>query len=75
MKLRKAFANSSLANKRLSKTQLHKIGQSGGFLGRLLGPLLKTGLPLIRNVLKSLAKSTLISLGLTAAASTTDAAI
>ena len=59
----------------LSKTQLHKIGQSGGFLGRLLGPLLKTGLPLMKNVLKPLAQSGLIPLGLTAAASATDAAI
>ena len=40
---------------KLSKTQLHKIGQLGGFLGRLLGPLLKNGLPLIGNVLKPLA--------------------
>ena len=54
---------------------MHKIGQSGGFLGRLLGPLLKTGLPLIGNILKSLAKSILIPLGLSAAASATDAAI
>ena len=74
-KLYKAFANGSSANIKLSKTQLHKIGQSGGFLGRLLGPLLKTGLPLIGNVLKPLAKSVLIPLGLTAAASATDAAI
>ena len=43
--------------------------QSGGFLGRLLGPLLKTGLPLIKNVIKPLTKSVLIPLGLTAAAS------
>ena len=43
--------------------------QSGGFLGRLLGPLLKTGLTLISNVIKPLAKSVLIPLGLTAAAS------
>ena len=50
------------------KTQLHKIGQSGGFLGRPLGPLLKIRLPLIGNVLKPLAKSVLIPLGLTAAA-------
>ena len=42
--------------------------QSGGFLGRLLSPLLKTGLPLIKNVIKPLAKSILIPLGLTAAA-------
>ena len=46
--------------------------QSGGFLGRLLGPLLKTGLPSIKNVIKPLAKSVLISLGLTAAASAAD---
>ena len=49
--------------------------QSGGFLGRLLGPLLKTGLPLIQNVIKPLARSILIPLGLTAAASATDAGI
>ena len=49
--------------------------QSGGFLGRLLGPLLKTGLPLIKNVIKPLAKSVLIPLGLTAAASAADAGI
>ena len=54
---------------------MHKIGQSGGFLGRILGPLLKTGLPLIGNVLKPLAKSVLIPLGLTAAASATDRVI
>ena len=53
---------------------MHKLGQSGGFLGRFLGPLLKTGLPLIGNVLKQLVKSVLIPLGLTAA-SATDAAI
>ena len=49
--------------------------QSGVFLGRLLGPLLKTGLPLIKNVIKPLAKSVLIPLGLTAAASAADAGI
>ena len=48
---------------------------SGGFLGRLRGPLLKTGLPLMKNVMKSLAKIVLISLGLTAAASAADAGI
>ena len=42
--------------------------QSGGFLGRLLTPLLKTGLPLVKNVIKPWAKSVLIPLGLTAAA-------
>ena len=50
--------------------------QSGGFLGRLLGPLLKTGLPLRKNIIKPLAKSVLIPLGLTAAAaSAADAGI
>ena len=49
--------------------------QSGGFLGRLLGPLLKTGLSLIKNIIKPLAKSVLIPLGLTAAVSAADAGI
>ena len=64
----KAFSNHLSADIKLSKTQLSKI-QSGGFLGRLLGPLLKTGIPLIRNVIKPLPKSVLIHLRLTAAAS------
>ena len=75
LRLCKAFPNNSSVNIRLSKTQLHKIGQSGGFLDRLLGPLLKTGLPLIKNVLKPLSKSILIPLGLAAAASAADATI
>ena len=68
--LRKAFANKSSTDIKLSKTQLSKMIQSGGFLGRLLGSLLKTGLSLIKNVIKPLAKSVLIplALGLTAAA-------
>ena len=49
--------------------------QSGGFLGRLLGPLLGTGLPLMKGVIKPLAKSVLVPLGLTAAASAADAGI
>ena len=57
LKLRKAFANYSSANIKLSKTQLHKIGQSWAFLGNFLGPLLETGLPVIGNVLKFLTKS------------------
>ena len=68
----KSFASYSSADIELSKTQLSKIIQSGGFLGRLLGPLLKTGLPLIKNVIKPLAKSVLIPLRLTAAASAAD---
>ena len=71
--LRKSFANHSSADIKLSKTQLSKMIQSGGFLSRLLGPLLNTGLPLIKNVIKQLAKSVLIPLGLTAAASASDA--
>ena len=73
--LRKVFANNSSTDIKLSKTQLSKMIQSGGFLGRLLGPLLKTGLPLMKNVIKPLAKSVLIPLGVTAAASTGDAGI
>ena len=49
--------------------------QSGGFLGRLLGPLLKSGLPLLKNVNESSPKSILIPLGLTAAVSATHAKI
>ena len=49
--------------------------QIGRFLGRLLGPLLKTGLPLMKSVIQLLAKSVLIPLGLTAAASATDGGI
>ena len=48
---------------------------SGGFLGRLLGPLLQTGLPLIKNVIKPLAKNVLIPLELTVSASAADAEI
>ena len=65
--LRKAFANYLSTNMKLSKTKISKMIQSGGFLGRVLGPLLKTGLPLIKNVIKPL--------GLTAAASAADAGI
>ena len=68
--LRKAFANHSSADIKLSKTQLSKMMQSGGFLGRILGPLLKAESPLIKNVIKTLAFD---SLGLTAAASAADA--
>ena len=73
--LREAFANKSSTDIKLSKTQISKMIQSGGFLGRLLGPLLKTGLPLMKNVIKPWAKSVLIPLGLTAAASAADAGI
>ena len=76
LRLHKAFANNSSAHVKLPKTQLHKIGQSGGFLARLLGPLLKTRFPLKGNVLKLLPKRVLIPSGLAAvAAAATDAVI
>ena len=73
--IRKAFANHSSTDIKLSKTQLSKMIQSGGFLGRLLGPLLKSGLPLTKSVIKPLAKTALIPFGLTAAASAGNAGI
>ena len=54
---------------------MNKIGQSGGFWRRLLEQLLKTGLPLMKNLRKPLAKDILIPLRLTAAVWTTDTAI
>ena len=59
--LRKVFANYLSADIKLSKTQLSKMIQLGGFLGRLLGPLLKKGLPLMKSVIQPLAKSGCIS--------------
>ena len=73
--LRKAFANCTSTDIKLSKTQLSKMIQSGGFLGKLLGPLLKTGLPLMKSAIQPLSKSVLIPLGLTASASAADAGI
>ena len=73
--IRKAFANNSSVDIQFSKAQLSKMIQSGGFLGKLRGPLLKTGLPLMKSVITPLAKSVLIPLGLTAAASAADAGI
>ena len=75
VKLRNAFNNNRSTDLKFSKAQISEITQSGGFLGRLLGPLLKTGIPLIKNVIKPLAKSVLIPLGLTASASEADAGI
>ena len=74
-KLRNAIENNISTDVKLSKAQISKIIQSGGFLGKLLGPLLKTGLSLIKNVIKLLAKTVLIPLGLIAAASAADAEI
>ena len=61
--IRKAFANHSSIDIKLSKTQLSKMIQSGGFLGNLLGKL--SGL--LTKVAMSLAKNILAPLGLSAA--------
>ena len=65
----KALPNNSWANIKLSATQSYKIQNSGG----LLRPLLKTGFPFIKIILKPLAKIVLMSLGSTETA--TDAAV
>ena len=70
-KLRNAFNNNTSADIKLSKAQITRIIQSGGFLGSLLsklaGPLMKVAIPLAKNVLAPL--------GITAAASALDAGI
>ena len=73
--IRKAYAKNLSTDIKFSKARLSKMIQSGGFLGKLLGPLLKTGLPLMKCVIKPSAKNVLIPLGLTAAASAADAGI
>ena len=60
--LRKVFANYLSPDVKLLKIQLSKMVQSGELLGRLLGPLLKTGLQLMKNIIKPLAKIVLIPL-------------
>ena len=69
----KAFANYLSTDIKLSKTQISKMIQSRGFLGRRLGPLQTIGLSLMKNVIRPFAKSVLIPLGLTTAASVADA--
>ena len=63
--IRKAFANHSSIDIKLSKTQLSKMIQSGGFLGNLLGklagPLMKVAMPLAKNVLAPLGISAAMS--------------
>ena len=73
--LRQAFLNNLSTDIKLSKTQSSKMIQSGGFLGRIFGTLPITGLPLMKNKIKPWAKSVLIPLGLTAAASAADTGI
>ena len=69
--LRNAFNNNMSTDLKLSKAQISKIIQSGGFLGSLLsklaGPLMKVAIPLVKNVLAPL--------GITAAASAIDTGI
>ena len=69
-KLRNAIENNMSTNIKLSKAQISKIIQSGRFLGKLLGPLFKTGLSLLKSVLKLLGL-----LDLTAASSAIDAGV
>ena len=69
-KLRNAFNNNMSTDLKLSKAQISKIIQFGGFLGslsKLAGPLMKVAIPLAKNVLASL--------GITVAASGIDAGI
>ena len=69
--LRNAINNNAATDIKLSKAQIKKLIQSGGFLGKLLsklaGPLMKVALPLAKNVLAPL--------GLTAAMSAIDGSI
>ena len=54
---------------------MSKIIRLGRFYGRLLGPLMKDGLLLMKKVIKPITKKVLTPLGLLAAALATDAAI
>ena len=54
--LRKAFEINSSTDIKFSKTHISKMIKSGGFLDRLIGRVLKAGLSLIKNVIKSFAK-------------------
>ena len=69
-KLRNTIENNLSTDIKLSKAQISKIIKSGGFLGKILGPLSKTGLPLLKSVIKPLGL-----FGLTAASSATDAGV
>ena len=53
-KLRNAIENNMSIDIKLTKAQISKIIQSGGFLGKIFGPLLKIGLPLLKSVIKHL---------------------
>ena len=69
-KLRNAIKNNMSTDLKSSKAQISKMIYSGGFLGKLLSPLLKPGLPLLKSVIKRLGL-----LGLTAARSAIDTGV
>ena len=69
-KLRNPIKNNLRTDIKLRKAQISKIIQPGGFLDKILGPFLKTGLPLLKSVIKPLGL-----LGLTAASSAIDAGV
>ena len=71
----KAFVDNSSANIKLSKTQLSEIIQSRELLGRLFRPLMRVGIPSMKNILKRLAKGVLKPSGLIAVASAADIGI
>ena len=67
-KLRNAFNNNMSTDLKLSKAQISKIIQSGGFLGSLLskiaGPLMKVAVPLARNILAPLGITATVDAGI-----------
>ena len=69
-KLRNAIENNLQTDIKLLKAQISKLIQSRGFLGKILGPLLKTGLPLLKSVIKPLGL-----LGFTAESSAIDVGV
>ena len=73
--LRKAFAYNLSTDTKLSKTQLSKMIQSGRFLSKFLGPILKTGSLLMKKLFQSLAQGVLIPLGLIAVTLVADAGV
>ena len=70
-----SFFQIFICSYKIIKTQIYKTIKSGGFRGRLLEALTKIGLPLIKNVIMQLAKTVLIPLGLTTAASAVNKSI
>ena len=74
--IHKSFANNLSAYSKLSKTQISKVIQSGGFLGKRFWTLMNVDFwPIMKNVIKLLPKSILIPLELTASVSAANAGI